>query len=49
VNELRASVRALIIEPDRRIADVTTWSIYRCRHQATAKASRYTRQALAEP
>ena len=49
VNELRRLFHALIIEPDRRIADVTTWSIHRCRHQATAKASHYTRQALAEP
>jgi hypothetical protein len=49
VNELRRLFHALIIEPDRRIADVTTWSIDRCRHQATVKASHYTRQALAEP
>jgi len=49
VNELRRLFHALIIEPDRRIADVITWSIYRRRHQATAKASHCTRQALAEP
>jgi hypothetical protein len=38
----------LLIEPDRRITEVITWSICR-RHRATAKASHNTRQALALP
>lgn len=49
VNELRRLFHALIIDPARRIADVIAWSIYRRRHQATAKTSHYARQALTEP
>jgi hypothetical protein len=49
VNELRRLFHALIIDPARRIADVIAWSIYRRRHQATARTSHYARQALTEP
>ena len=49
VNELRRLFHALVIEPARRIADVIAWSIYRRRHQHTAKTSHYARQALTEP
>ncbi|MET7952318.1 IS701 family transposase [Micromonospora sp. NPDC005324] len=49
VNELRRLFHALIIEPTRRVADVIAWSIFRRRHQATAKSSHYARQVLTEP
>jgi hypothetical protein len=49
LNELRGLFHALLIEPARRIADVIAWSLFRRRHQATAKVSHYARQALAEP
>jgi SRSO17 transposase len=49
VNELRRLFHALIIEPTRRVADAITWSIYRRRHQHTAKTSHYARQAVTEP
>ncbi|GAA2714130.1 hypothetical protein Apa02nite_094530 [Actinoplanes palleronii] len=49
VNELRRLFHALIISPARRVADAIAWSIYRRRHQATAKTSHYARQALTEP
>jgi SRSO17 transposase len=49
VNELRRLFHALIINPARRVADVIAWSIYRRRHQDTAKTSHYARQALTEP
>jgi hypothetical protein len=49
VNELRRLFHALVIEPAGRIADVIAWSIYRRRHQNTAKTSHYARQALTEP
>lgn len=49
VNELRHLFHILIIEPTRRRTDPLLWSIRRRRHQARAKASRYTRQALIEP
>ncbi|MBO3737524.1 IS701 family transposase [Actinoplanes flavus] len=48
-NELRRLFHALIIEPARRIADLIAWSIFRRRHQATARTSHYARQALTEP
>ncbi|WP_446220840.1 IS701 family transposase [Micromonospora sp. IBHARD004] len=49
VNELRRLFHALIIDPARRAADVIAWSLFRRRHQAAAKTSHYTRQALTEP
>lgn len=49
VNELRRLFHALVIEAARRVADVIAWSIFRRRHQATAKTSHYARQALREP
>ncbi|MET8353629.1 IS701 family transposase, partial [Micromonospora sp. NPDC005206] len=49
VNELRHLFHILIIEPTRRRTDPLLWSIRRRRHQARAKASHYTRQALIEP
>ena len=49
VNELRRLFHALIIEPARRVPDVIAWSIFRRRHQNSAKTSHYTRQALTEP
>ncbi len=49
VNELRRLFHALVIEPVRRIADVIAWSIYRRRHQDSAKISHNARQALTEP
>ncbi len=49
VNELRRLFHALVTEPARRLADVIAWSIYRRRHQATAKTCHYARQALTEP
>jgi SRSO17 transposase len=49
VNELRRLFHALILEPARRVCDVIAWSIFRRRHQDSAKASHYDRQALTEP
>ncbi|WP_233527454.1 IS701 family transposase [Micromonospora craniellae] len=45
-NELRRLFHALIIEPARRTANLIAWSIFRRRHQATARNSHYARQAL---
>jgi SRSO17 transposase len=49
VNELRRLFHTLILEPARRVCDVIAWSIFRRRHQDSAKASHYDRQALTEP
>jgi hypothetical protein len=49
VNELRRLFHALVIDPTRRIANVIAWSIFRRRHQDTAKVSHYARQDLTEP
>ena len=44
-NEIRRLLTTLIIEPARRVADPQTWSTWRRRHQARARASHYRRQA----
>ncbi|WP_443677192.1 hypothetical protein [Micromonospora phytophila] len=49
VNELRHLFNVLNIEPTRRRTEPLLWSIRRRRHQARAKTSHYTRQALIEP
>ncbi|MDQ0364689.1 SRSO17 transposase [Catenuloplanes indicus] len=49
VNELRRLFHALILDPARRNTDVIAWSIFRRRHQDSAKISHYARQALTEP
>jgi hypothetical protein len=49
INELRRLFRALVLEPARHIADVIAWSIFRRRHQDTAKTSHYAGEALTEP
>jgi hypothetical protein len=49
VNELRRLFHDLTIKPAARFATVIAWSIFRRRHQQTAKISHYDRQALDEP
>jgi hypothetical protein len=49
VNELRRLFHTLILEPARRVCDTIAWSIFRRKHQDSAKTSHYDRQALTEP